>query len=301
MLIPNPIYDTVFKYLMENSDIARGIISEIIGEEIEHLELKAKENILNPEKGIPQFCYFDYIAKIKQEDGGYKTVSIGLHKSDTPTDIIRFMRCFREQYKKEEEITGKDDSIIKEPLPVISIYILGYCLSRTLPGVIKANRPYFDVLGGKEIEERNEFIECLPHDSYVIQDTASQLEMKSRLEYILAIFKQEKFIGDDHRLKSYEYEVDDELLKKILKQLEKAAASKELLHQLELEEMALREYEAYEGAIGRLEKNLEQKDKTIEENKKTIEEKDKTIEENKKMIEEKEKYIAELLTKLGKK
>ncbi len=30
MLIANPIYDTVFKYMMENIDIAKGVISTII-------------------------------------------------------------------------------------------------------------------------------------------------------------------------------------------------------------------------------------------------------------------------------
>jgi hypothetical protein len=292
MLIANPIYDTVFKYLMENSDIARGFISEIIGETIEHLEFKTQENVLKIEEKLT-FYHLDFIARIKEQDGGYKTVLIELQKSSTPTDIIRFRRYLGEQYKKEEETKGKDGDIIQEPLPIISIYILGYYLSRTLPGVIKVNRLYTDVLEGKEIKERNEFIECLTHDSYVIQIPALHLQMKSRLEYILSIFKQEKFIDDNHRLKSYEYEVDDELMKKILKQLEKAAANKELLHQLELEDMALREYEAYEGTIGRLEKKLEQKNKTIEENK-------KTIEMNKKTIDEKDKYITELLKKLGK-
>jgi hypothetical protein len=310
MLIANPIYDTVFKYLMENADIARGIISEIIGETIEHLEFKTRENVLKLEDRLT-FYHLDFIAKIKQEDGGYKTVLIELQKSSTPTDIIRFRRYLGEQYKKEEEITGKHGVMVKEPLPIISIYILGYYLSRTLPGVIKVNRLYTDVLEGKEVKERNEFIECLTHDSYVIQIPALRLQMKTRLEYILSIFKQEKFIDDDHHLKSYDYEVEDELMKKILKQLEKAAANKELLQQLDLEEMALREFDS---TIGRLEKELEQKGKVLEENKKALEEKDKALEENKKnleekdkaleekerALEEKEKYIKELLKKVGK-
>ncbi|MCX6580294.1 MAG: hypothetical protein NT166_08920 [Candidatus Aminicenantes bacterium] len=39
MLIANPIYDTVFKYLMENLKVAKGIISTIIDEEILTLDL----------------------------------------------------------------------------------------------------------------------------------------------------------------------------------------------------------------------------------------------------------------------
>ncbi|MDQ1351600.1 MAG: hypothetical protein QG657_1905 [Acidobacteriota bacterium] len=315
MLIANPIYDTVFKYLMDNVDIAKGIIAAIIGEDIVHLELQAQESNVKVDARLTYY-HLDFIAKIKQKSGGYKTVLIELQKSNNATDLLRFRRYLGEQYKKEEEIPAAGDTFAREPLPLITIYILGYYLSRTLPGVIKVNRNYIDLLAGEEISERNEFIECLTHDSYVIQIPGLHLQMKNRLEYVLSIFKQERFIADDHRLKDYNYEIDDELLKKILKQLEKAAANKELLRQLEVEEMAYREYDS---TIGRFERQLEQKemaliehkqtiekkdkaleekDKALEENKKAFEENKKAFEENKKALEEKDKYITELLKKL---
>jgi hypothetical protein len=34
MIIANPIYDVVFKYLMDDAEIAKGIISRIIGEQL---------------------------------------------------------------------------------------------------------------------------------------------------------------------------------------------------------------------------------------------------------------------------
>ena len=43
MLIANPIYDVVFKYLMDDSKIAKLIISSIIAEEIEELVFKPIE------------------------------------------------------------------------------------------------------------------------------------------------------------------------------------------------------------------------------------------------------------------
>jgi hypothetical protein len=295
MLIANPIYDTVFKYLMENLDIAKGIISEIIGETIEHLEFKAQEKMAKVGDTLT-FYHLDFIARIKIEDGKYKTVLIELQKAHTATDIIRFRRYLGEQYKKEEEIKEKDGSVTREAIPIIAIYILGHFLSRKLPAVLKVNRHYTDVLEGKELTERIDFIECLSHDMYVIQIPALKFKMKNRLEWILSIFQQDKFINDDHHLKSYEYEVKDELMEKILKQLEKAAASQELLRQMEVEEMAMIEYE---GNFGKLERKLEQERKTVIEQKQVIESKDKTIEEKDKTIEEKDKYINELLKKFG--
>ena len=294
MLIANPIYDTVFKYLMENLDIAKGIISTLIDEEIDYLDFSAQEKVYKNKEKLLTVYHLDFIAKLRKKEGGYKNVLIELQKANVPYDIMRFRRYIGEQYKKEDEILI-NDKVSKEPLPIITVYFLGFYISKTLPSVIKVNRDYIDVLNGKEIEERNDFIECLTHNSYVIQVPGLKLEMRNRLEYVLSIFKQENFIDPDHHLKDYEYETDDELMKKILKRLEKAAADKELLQQLELEEMAIREYEC---SLGKLEQKLQQKDKIIEEKDQVIEEKDQVIEEKDKALEEKEKLIQELLKRL---
>jgi hypothetical protein len=201
------------------------------------------------------------------------------------------------QYRKEEEVIQPDGSSAKESLPIVTIYFLGFFLSKTLPAVIKVDRQYIDVLLGKTIEERHDFIECLTHDSYVIQIPGLKLDMKNRLEYVLSIFKQEKLVKGDNRLKDYAYDIEDELLQKILVQLTKAAADNDLLEQMEIEELAQHEYETafapLERKIEKHEKIIEENKKTIEENIKTIEENIKTIEENIKTIEEKEKAIEE--------
>ncbi|HLP48062.1 MAG TPA: hypothetical protein VK469_19115 [Candidatus Kapabacteria bacterium] len=309
MLIANPIYDTVFKYLMENLDIAKGIISTIINEEIDHLDFSSQEKVYKSKEKSLTIYHLDFIARIRKKEGGYKNVLIELQKANVPYDIMRFRKYLGEQYKNEDEVLDKNGEVTREPLAIITLYFLGFYLSQTLPSVIKVNREYIDLLGGTEIKERNDFIERLTHDSYVIQVPGLQLQMRNRLEYVLSIFKQENFIDAEHHLKGYKYETEDELVKKILRRLEMAAADKELLEELEMEEMAIREYEC---SLGKLEQKLQQKDKVIEENAKVIEEKDKVIDENAKVIEEnakvieekekaleeKEKLIAELLKKL---
>jgi hypothetical protein len=290
MLIANPIYDTVFKYLMKNIDIAKGIISTIIDEEIVTLDFKAQESIFKGQKELTLTVYhLDFIAKIRRKEGGFKNVLIELQKSNLPYDILRFRRYIGEQYKKIDEVLLDDGTVSKEPLPIITIYFLGFYISETLPGVIKVDRRYIDVLAGKEIEEQNDFIEQLTHDSYVIQIPGLQLQMKTLLEWVLSIFKQENFIEEDsRRLKAYEYEPKDELMRAILRQLEKAAGDKELLRTLELEEMAEREYE---NAFGEMQRKMMKQEKAIIE-------KDKALEEKDKALDEKNKYIRELLEKL---
>jgi transcription elongation GreA/GreB family factor len=100
--------------------------------------------------------------------------------------------------------------------------------------------------------------------------------MKNRLEYVLSVFKQEKLVKGDNRLKDYAYEIKDELMQKIVNQLAKAAADNDLLEQMEVEELAQHEYET---AFAPLERKLEKQEKIIEEQKKHIRELLKKLEE----------------------
>jgi len=301
MLIANPIYDNVFKFLMEDLDIAKGVLSTIMNTEIDHLTFLAQESVSKIESKF-FFYHLDFIARIRQEDRKYKTVLIEMQKTNIPYDIMRFRRYLGNRYRMEDEIILDDGSVKTGPLPIVNIYLLGFYLSKTLPAVIKVDRRYIDVLHGTEITERNDFIECLSHDSYVIQVPALKMELRNRLEYVLSIFMQENFVTEDNHLKDYPYETDDDLMKKILHKLERAAADKELLRQLEVEEMAYREYAiavgTYEKKLQEKEKAIEEKEKVIGEKEKVIGEKEKVIGEKDRIIDEKDRYIKELLEKL---
>ncbi len=52
MRIANPIYDVVFKYLMEDAKIAKLLISSIIGEEIESLDFRPQEFTADIDTGL---------------------------------------------------------------------------------------------------------------------------------------------------------------------------------------------------------------------------------------------------------
>lgn len=247
--------------------------------------------------------HLDFIAKIRLKQGGSKNVLIELQKSNLAYDILRFKRYLGKKYLQSDEVILPDGTVAQEALPIITIYFLGFNIEGDLPAVIKVDRKYIDLLGGKEITEKNDFIERLTHDSYVIQVKRLDLKMRTELEYVLSVFKQENFIGDmKRRVKRYDYEPQDELMRLILRQLEKAAGDNKLLEQLEMEEMAEIELENTFGVMKRQlqqkDKELEQKDKAIGEKDKALDEKKKTIEAKDQVIEEKEKMIQELLSQL---
>ncbi len=321
VLIANPLYDTVFKFLMQNLDIAKGIISLIIDEEIDYINFGSQETYYRNDEDRVTFFRLDFVAGIREKNGGHKKVLIELQKTNLRSDVARFRRYMAEHYKRAEDIIEANGGVLNKHVPLITIYILGFRLSQTLPAVIKVDRKYIDVLGKREIFERNDFIECLTHNSYVIQAPALGPDMKTGLEWVLSIFQQVNFVSDDqHFVKSYSYDYkegsdsgalpDRRLMKKILRRLQQAAADRETWETLKNEEIY---YEAYEMDIGCKEIELEEKvrellekDKILREEKQKLkEEKQKNLEKDEKLqeiemvLQQKEEYIRELQRKLG--
>ena len=102
MLIANPIYDVVFKYLMEDNKIAKLIISKIINEEIIELTPRPQENIIHlPEKSFFSIYHLDYSAVIKTPEGS-KNVIIEIQKAKFLTDIMRFRMYLGSQYYDQQ-------------------------------------------------------------------------------------------------------------------------------------------------------------------------------------------------------
>ncbi len=312
VLIANPLYDTVFKYLMQNLDIAKGIISLIIDEEIDYINFGSQESYYRNDEDRVTFFRLDFVAGIRKKNGGHKKVLIELQKTNLRSDVARFRRYVAEHYKRAEDIIEANGGVLNKHVPIITIYILGFRLSRTLPAVIKVDRKYIDVLGKREIFERNDFIECLTHNSYVIQAPALGPDMKTGLEWVLSIFQQINFVsGDQHFVKSYTYDYkedsgtlpDGRLMKKILRRLQQAAADRETWETLKNEEIY---YEAYEMDIGCKEIELEEKvrellekDKILREEKQKVLEKEKKLQEIEMALQQKDEYIRELQRKLG--
>ena len=126
MYIANPIYDVVFKYLMEDSKLAKLMLSSIIGEEILELEFLTQEfagefqqkrrklrteeerkelMALNIEERFSLTVYrLDFSAKIKTSEGK-KQVIIELQKAKYPTDIMRFRNYLASQLKNKDNKT----------------------------------------------------------------------------------------------------------------------------------------------------------------------------------------------------
>jgi hypothetical protein len=75
MKIANPIYDVVFKYLMENNEIAKDILSVILGVTIVSLELQSQEFTETTATGLEIFRLDFKIPVLKVERQYFNAVS----------------------------------------------------------------------------------------------------------------------------------------------------------------------------------------------------------------------------------
>ena len=74
MIIANPIYDVVFKYLLSDAKIAKLLIGAIIGEDIEDLEFRPTECRSRIEERNLLVYRLDFAAKIKYRRQNFRLI-----------------------------------------------------------------------------------------------------------------------------------------------------------------------------------------------------------------------------------
>ena len=268
MRIANPIYDVVFKYMMEDNEVAKLLISTIIDQNIIKLDFMPQEHTIDLTKKSLTVYRLDFKATIKTGTGE-KIVVIEVQKAKFSSDITRFRRYLGEQYSNKE---NKD-------LPIIGIYFLGYSLEHIKAPVIKVQREYINLATNKRIVEREKFIESLTHDSFIIQVKSLHSPYHSEIEKFLSIFDQTEKRENDHilELKEEEYPGHYSLL---LRRLQKAALESTLRKEMDIEDEIVED-------LDNLEREIEKRDNVIDEKDKQLSAKDKLIEELRKKLGEK--------------
>ncbi len=277
MLIANPIYDVVFKYLMEDTEIARRLLSKITGEDIIEISVQPQEFAGRSDKFEIIILRLDFKATIKTKDGKRKKVLIELQKGKNSADIMRFRKYLGDNYRKEDSV--ENDEKKKTALPIITIYFLGFRLSNVMTSIMKVNREYIDLITDKKIDTKEEFVEKLTHDSYVIQIPRLKKKVRNEIERVLKVFNQSYVTnGDKKTLEFSEKDLEnDDLLQLIAKRLRKAATEEDLLRKIEIEEEVentieqhIREKQILAEKNSKLKQTLSEKNEEIEKLKKLL-------------------------------
>ena len=273
MIIANPIYDVVFKYLLEDADIARDLLSTILGEEVVHLEFKPQETSTESSEGI-KILRLDFKAIIKKKDGTLFKVLIELQKSKQVFDVMRFRRYLGDNYRKEDQVIEKDGLAVFRPLPIITIYFLGFLLNNVPSGVIKVKRDYVDVVTEEILGVKDDFVELLTHDSYMIQVGRLPKESRGKLDRVMQIFSPMYQNKADKHLIDFQGDIYDPLVLRMVERLSRAIAGDEYRDKMDVEDEVDR---IFERELGKKDIVIAQKDKLIDETVKSYEKSKKEV------------------------
>ena len=318
MIIANPIYDVVFKRLMEDMRIAKCFIGTLLDQTIETVEVKPQEYTYEGEMDLNdpitikaiearvmeritiRVYRLDFIATIKTESGELKKVLIEIQKAGNQEDLMRFRNYLGEQYKKEDSIDN-----LKVILPITTIYILGFDLPEITSPCIKVERNYKDLIEKKIITIKSDFVEKLTHDSYIVQVKRITGRYQTRLDKLLSVFEQRNFIDDTKIIKEYIHATDIEEVKIMTDTLHHAGTNPVEKKKIEVEQEAWRTMDAMtEGLKAKTEKlkvELNDSRKVIAENELVLNEKDMAISKKDLTISNMAKQLEELKRKLGEK
>jgi hypothetical protein len=309
MLIANPIYDVVFKRLMENEKVAKFFIGTLLDQVIESVEVKSQEftylkdlDLEDPmvikfvkqkvqERLSINILRLDFIATIKTETGQYKKILIEIQKSNKLIDIMRFRRYLAEQYTRGDKVENK-----KEVLPITTIYLLGFNLPELETPCIKIERNYKDLTTQNILTQRSEFIEKLTHDSYIVQVKRITDRYQTRLDKLLSIFEQRHFVENSEIVKEYLHEPDTEDLKTITTILHHSGTNPTEKKKLEVEQEAWRTIEAFfeekEELLEKQERELREQERELREQERELREQERELREQERELREKNQVLA---------
>ena len=308
MRIANPIYDVVFKYLLDDEKVARLVLSALLGREVLELQFRPTEVQHEAARldGVQLLVLrLDFAATVRLEDGGRKLVLIEIQKARTAWDVQRFRRYLGTNYANPENVyPGPDGKQLA--LPIVTIYFLGEGLERVDVPVLKINRCYLDVATGHEVRITDPFVEALTHDAIVVQINRLKNHRRTELERLLEVFDQGLAARSDPHLLDILEENFPEHYREVLRRLMRAGAEQEVRDRMDVEDDILtafqdqaRESADLRQALVETAEALEAKDQALEAKDQALEAKDQALEAKDQALEAKDRLIADLTRRLS--
>ena len=277
LYLANPIYDTVFKYLMEDERIARTMLSALLKKKVVKVEQRPHEDVNTSRNNISMFR-IDFAATIREDDGHEHLVLIELQKTWLETETLRFRQYLGAQYSRKENII--EESKDKHALPMVAVYLLGHRVGNIETPVVYVNHHTYDYDGNiVESEEPNPFVESLTHNSIIVQIPLLHGRVNNRLEKVLSVFDQTNATKSNKQtieVNEDEYAGDSDM-EYIVKRLLSAASNPGVRQDMNVEDEFFKAIEDRDTELMAREKALKEKDLVLKEQDEAIKEKDRLL------------------------
>ena len=262
MKIANPIYDTVFKKLIEQRSIAERFLSVMLETEVELLHMEPQEVTSAPvgaavvsSKRPLQIFRVDYSAMIKGPDGKKHKVLIELQKALVPEVLGRFRAYLGGHYliegsKREETLEDRKTGV--GHVPLIGLYLLGFTLDETLPKAFRVAREYLRVGDASRTPlcARPDFCEKLTHDAVFVQLPKVHEPGDQEVDEMLRIFDQNLKTEEDPHVLTWDEDSDGTTTGNLTDQMARVLAGL-------IADPAVRQQMALEDEVANIANNLE--------------------------------------------
>ena len=288
--IANPIYDSVFKYLMEDERIARTLISALLKKEVLDVDMRRNEYTNGSRDNISMFR-IDFGARVKEDDGSTKLILIELQKTWLETETLRFRQYLGAQYANPENIL-KGCENEGSGIPMVAVYLLGHKVGDIEEPVLYVSHKAFDYDGNhvsKGIPDP--FVESLTHDSIIVQIPRLRGHVNNRLDEVLSFFDQSMKNKYNHQvllIDENKYDGDTEMMH-ILHRLLTAASDTKLRQDMNVEDEFFSAIENRDTEIMLRDKKIASQGETIASQGETIASQGETIASQNKTIQKLER------------
>lgn len=233
MKVANPIYDIVFKYMMEDERIARTILSALLKVEVLAVEVRPHEYSDDTHDNLSVFR-IDFGATIRDAEGNKKLILIELQKTWLETETLRFRQYLGVHYSNPKNMQSDGSA-----LPMVAVYLLGHKVGDIEEPVLYVNHQSLDYDGNIVTKGLpNSFVDSLTHNSIIVQIPRLHGHINNRLDMVLSIFDQSRRDEQDKRILRIDNKVyeNDAEMEHILRRLTMAAADADIRHKMNVEE-----------------------------------------------------------------
>ena len=293
--VANPLYDAVFKYLMEDDRIAKTILTALLKKKVIDVKIRRNEYAnLTRRESISMFR-IDFAATVLDEDNKPHLMLIELQKTWLPTETLRFRRYLALQYNNEENMLKEEHE--KYAIPMVAIYLLGHRVGKIEEPVIYVNHHAYNY-DDKKVEEGipDPFVESLQHDSIIVQIPLLHGRVNNRLEKVLCLFDQTNVADNKKVIKvdDKQFEGDNDM-EYIVRRLQSAAADPDMRYQMNAEDEFFKELEARDSLIMEKDGQLKEKDGQLKEKDGQLKEKDGQLKEKDGQLKEKDEMLRKMI------
>ena len=250
--VANPLYDAVFKYLMEDERIAKTILTALLKKKVVDVKIRRNEYANVTRRESISMFRIDFAATVVDEENKPHLMLIELQKTWLPSETLRFRRYLALQYNNEENMN---------------------------------HHAYDD--DGKEVKDGmpDPFVESLQHDSIIVQIPLLHGRVNNRLEQVLSVFDQANVADDKKVIKVDDKQFEgDEDMEYVVRRLQSAAADPEMRYQMNAEDEFFKELESRDTLIMEKDKALQEKDGLLKEKDGQLKEKDGQLKEKNDML-----------------